>query len=232
MLVKLFIISRSDLCIRCLQASRVPANVNVNAMIDTRAFLVVFGRNNINNCGIKSYKTLFPVIFGYNAVLAQTQAWLRSMNGSIIRKDTVMRILGILVQTAPEYFWIWLKKAKRPGFDKLWTILGGNKDVNIGNYRLICWMTWSVAWLCQSNGPKRGDLQDVEIFARRLILFCNASSMQMKYPSASLLHVNHLTLVHLESLMYNIIFAYLAELSLSAAFTQPLIIHRYFSTLI
>ena len=129
-------------------------------------------------------------------------------------------------------FWIWLKKAKRPDFDKLWTILGGNKDVNIGNYRLIYWMAWSVAWLCQSNGPKRGELQDVEIFARRLILFCNASSMQMKYPSVSLLRANHLTLVHLESLMYNIIFAYLAELSLSAAFTQPLIIHRYFSTLI
>lgn len=40
---------------------------------------------------------------------------------------------------------------------------------------------------------KTRQLQDVEIFARRLILFCNASSMQMKYPSVSLLRANHLT---------------------------------------
>lgn len=67
------------------------------------AFLVVFGRNNINNCEIKSYKTLFPVIFGYNAVSAQTQAWPTQYDRKYYSKGYRHRILGILVQTAPEY---------------------------------------------------------------------------------------------------------------------------------
>lgn len=75
----------------------------------------------------------------------------------------------------------------------------------------------------QSNGPKlhqeRGDcisqhkLQDVEFFARRLILFCCASSMQRKFRSVTIPRACYFTQINPAKCFsgYAYSFSYLAE---------------------